>query len=71
MRKEKETTLESISQKPKYILLEGIENRNRFYCLNTEDDPTIINTGKIVFRILGYAETSDEAQLKLYGRVYK
>ena len=55
----------------KYVLLEGIENFNRFYSTNSNDDPTKLSDGTVAYRIIGYADTPEEAQTKLYGRVYK
>lgn len=53
----------------KFVLLEGIRNGNRFFTLNdTESDPTRGCTGNAWYRIIGYADTVEEAQIKLYGK---
>lgn len=52
----------------KYILLEGIELGNRFFTTNdTHRDQTKGYTGETWYRVLGYADTIEEAQRKLYG----
>lgn len=58
--------------KEKYVLLEGIEHGNRFFSLYTEgEDPTLSANGEVWYVILGYAGSVEEAQMKLYGKVYK
>ncbi len=58
--------------KEKYVLLEGIEHGNRFCSLYTEGvDPTLSANGEVWYVILGYADSVEEAQMKLYGKVYK
>jgi len=52
----------------KYVLLEGIENFNRFYSSNTDDDPTKLFDGTVAYRIIGYADTSEEAQMELTSK---
>jgi len=53
---------------PPLILLEGLEKGNRFFSTNSKDkDPRYLITGKLAYKIIGYAETSKEAQIKLYG----
>ena len=53
------------------IILEGIEQGNRFFSMNTpEEDGRFLADGRLVYKILGYADTTDEAQLKLYGSTY-
>lgn len=55
--------------KYKYVCLEGIEHGNRFYSLHTEGtDPTRSASGEIWYRILGYANTDEEAQRIIYPR---
>lgn len=52
---------------PQFILLEGIKHRNRFFTSNAPDkDQTRGNTGEVWYRVLGYADTAEEAQTKLY-----
>ena len=59
-------------QKKKFVLLEGIETDNKFFSLNTpERDPRCSANGELWYNIIGYADTVEEAQIKLYGRVFK
>jgi hypothetical protein len=52
----------------KYVILEGIEYGNRFFCLNTHGvDHTRLATGEVAYRVLGYAATVAQAQIFLYG----
>lgn len=59
--------------KSKYVMLEGIEERNRFFSMNCPKDNEYAMTrgGKRekCFVILGYANTIAEAQMFLYGKV--
>ena len=56
------------SDKQKFVLLEGIEHGNRFFSLNRPgEDPTKNAIGEVVYYILGYAPTVEEAQYKLGG----
>lgn len=56
---------------PRYVLLEGLEFFNRFFSpYNPKDDPTKSATGETWYKILGFADTVEEAQMKLYGRTY-
>jgi hypothetical protein len=59
-----------MDNKPKYVLLRGIEWRNKFFCFNLSDDPTKLYNGEIAYEVLGYADTVAEAQVKLYGRSF-
>jgi hypothetical protein len=55
---------------PKFVLLQNLVTNDRFSTLNSKTvDPRVFN-GKRIFKIIGYAKTIHEAQLKLYGRVY-
>jgi len=56
----------------KYILLEGLLRKNRFFCMTgpEESEDSIvrnIRTGEVVYKILGYANTMKDAQMQLYG----
>jgi hypothetical protein len=55
--------------------LEGVipENfGNKFFSPFTKgDEPTKSATGETWYKVLGYAKTVEEAQMKLYGRIYK
>ncbi len=53
-----------MNTKPKFVLLEGIRNRNRFFSTNA-GDPTRSASGEIWYVIIEYAETVREAQRKL------
>lgn len=53
---------------PKYVCLEGLEQHNRFYSTYTEEkDPTKLQDGTVVYKVLGYADTDVEARKILYG----
>ncbi len=53
--------------KPKFVILEGIKDHNRFFSMNV-GDTTRSENGDIWYNILGYAETVEEAQRILYKR---
>lgn len=57
----------------KYVLLEGISTGKRFFSSYTEgEDPTLsATTGEVWYKILGYADSVEDAQMKLYGQIYK
>lgn len=60
-----------MTEKPKYVLLEGIELGNLFFSDFVEgEDPTLLANGEVGYTILGYANSIPEAQMKLYGTVY-
>lgn len=45
-----------------FAVFEGIKAGNRFYSLNCPDeDQTRLSDGTVAYRILGYADTPDEA----------
>lgn len=49
------------------MVLEGIQHGNRFYTTNVPgEDPTKSAKGETWYRVLGYANTSEEAQKILY-----
>lgn len=51
----------------KFVVLEGIKNGNRFYSTNVPgEDQTKSATGETWYRVLGYADTSEEAQAILW-----
>jgi hypothetical protein len=51
---------------PTFVLLRGLEHGNRFYTTNGgEHDPRYLANGKLAYEIIGYAETSKEAEGKL------
>lgn len=53
---------------PKYVCLEGIQEQNRFYTMHDENrDERKLHDGTIAYKILGYAETDEEARVILYG----
>jgi len=52
----------------RFVILEGIEHHNRFFTMYSGGDPTKSDTGGTWYKILGYADTVSEAQIKLYGR---
>jgi len=52
----------------KYICLEGIEEGNRFYTMNSnKPEPEKLADGTVAYRVLGYADTDEEARKILYG----
>lgn len=56
----------------KYVLLQGLELGNQFFSIASTDgyDDTKLLDGTVAYRIIGYAATVTEAQVKLYGRSY-
>lgn len=55
----------------KFILVRGIKEKNKFFTTNVPtEDQTKIYTGEVWYEILGYANSTKEAQMKLFGRVY-
>ena len=52
----------------KYVCLEGIKHKNRFYTSHDQfKDPTRLIGGTVAYTVLGYAETSEEALRILHG----
>ena len=46
----------------KFVCLEGIEMRNRFWSVNNPDeDQTKLFDGEVAYKILGYADTPEDA----------
>jgi hypothetical protein len=46
----------------KFIVLEGIESKNRFYTMNcSNEDQTKLLNGTVAYTILGYANSEKEA----------
>ena len=55
----------------KLVLLEGIKRLNRFFSGYTPgEDPARLSDGTVAYRVLGYADSVEEAQMKLYGRTF-
>lgn len=52
--------------KKKYVVLEGLKAGNRFFTINTGDDPTKLVDGTVAYKVIDYAATSKEAQSILY-----
>jgi len=53
----------------RFILLEGLDQGNRFTTTNTPgEDHTKLYDGTVAYKILGYADTIEEAQGKLYTK---
>jgi len=62
---------EDPSKPNQYVLLEGIKHLNRFFTTYSPgEDPAKLKDGTVVYRILGYADTTAEVQMKLYGRTF-
>ncbi len=60
--------------KHKFVILQGVIEENfgqRFYTTNNEPDPTKSDKGETWYKIIGYADTQEEAEIKLFGRVLK
>lgn len=59
--------------KPKFVILQGVIEENmgqRFYSDNTGIfDPTKNDNGETWYKIIGYADTKEEAETKLFGKV--
>lgn len=49
----------------KFVLLEGLEYHNRFFSDSSSEDPTKLENGKVVYRIIGYADSVEDAQAEL------
>jgi hypothetical protein len=49
----------------KYVILEGIEAHNRFFTQYDGSDQTKLVDGTMAYRVLGYADSVEEAQTKL------
>jgi hypothetical protein len=61
-----------MSKPPKFILLRGIERGNIFFSANNPNrDQTKLIDGTVAYEIIGYANSTKEAQTKLYGRPIK
>ena len=60
---------------PKFALFQGVIEENlgqRFFSDNCpEKDQTKLNDGRVAYQIIGYADTVEEAQTKLYGKPSK
>jgi len=58
----------------KYVIYRGLEVGNRFFSLNNKKEPeeekVKLLDGTVAYKILGYANTVAEAQIKLYGRSF-
>lgn len=59
----------------KFILLEGLEEGNRFITVNnpdkSDDQKCRLVDGTLAYKIIGYANSVKDAQIKLYGRTFK
>lgn len=49
----------------KFVCLEGLKHKNRFYTSN-HTEPEKIHNGEIAYKVLGFANTPEEAQEILY-----
>lgn len=58
----------------KFVLLEGVTEKNegcRFFTIyDGQSDPTKSEKGDTWYKIIGYSNTVEEAQIKLYGRSF-
>ena len=56
---------------PKFVILEGLEECNWFFTsYEPGRDPTLSASGEKWYLVLGYADSVEEAQVKLYGRAW-
>jgi len=61
----------NVEKDKELIIVEGLIAGNRFFSTNIRGyDERLLANGKVAYRILGYADTSAEAQLKLYGETF-
>lgn len=52
----------------KFICLEGIQHKNRFYTsYDGSSEPEKLANGTVAYTVLGYADTDKEAREILYG----
>ena len=73
---QKEAMMSPWEPNHEFVCLEGLKHHNRFFTTNNSlgimgqepQDPRYSAKGELWYRILGYAETVEEAQLLLYGR---
>lgn len=54
----------------KFVILKGLKEGNEFFSTNGPEDCTRLSDGTVAYKIIGYADTVCEAQLKLYNRCY-
>ncbi len=57
----------------KFVVLQGIEHGNRFFTdyHGNAEDVVRLTDGTIAYKILGFANTVEEAQVFLYGKTFK
>jgi hypothetical protein len=54
-----------------FVILQGLEHGNKFFTDHKQgDDPTKLLDGTVAYKVLGYADTVEQAQVFLYGRAY-
>jgi hypothetical protein len=54
-----------------FIILQGLVEGNRFFTDHVKGkDQTKLADGSLAYRVIGYAETVEEAQTKLYGKPF-
>lgn len=57
----------------KFVILRGVLEENfldKFFSSYTPgEDPTKMTDGTVAYRVVGFADTVEEAQIALYGRV--
>jgi hypothetical protein len=56
------SSVESTAKTGKFVCIEGIKHGNRFYTSNSDSDPTKLSNGETAYKVLGFANTSEEAQ---------
>lgn len=56
---------------PKFVLLQGLKCGNRFFTSYDGTDPTRSEDGTKIYNVIGYADSVQEAQLNLYGKIYE
>jgi hypothetical protein len=50
-----------LAKTAEFVCLEGIKQGNRFYSTNSRKNVTKLSNGTVAYRVIGYANTSEEA----------
>jgi len=57
-----EQELKDLSKKFKYVVLEGLEEGNRFFTSFDGRDPAVLNSGEVVYKVILFANSVLAAQ---------
>jgi hypothetical protein len=61
-------TNETLDVSRRFIVLQSIEHGSKFYSTNTRGgDPRKLATGELAYRVIGYADTDEQAQKIVFG----